>query len=421
MNSFYYLRIKYYVSILFPFGENDMFKNRSHRVRFSLFSIFITLAFTLPIAVYAQQEDAATLKIRAKALMEKQQLTEALPLYEKLALLTPNDADVHTNLGFSLLGKAANTEDPLERRQFRARARKAFVRADELDGSSMMIKGLIEGIPVDGADPEGFSDNAEANRQMTKGEAAFTSGRLDDALSCYESALKIDPRCYYAAVFSGDVYVQKGNFAAAENWYQKAIKIDPLVETAYRYSATPLMKQGKFELARDRYVEAFITAPYDKLAVNGIIQWAEATKAGLGHPKIDVPKITIGPDGKANSTLNINPLVDDGSLAWSSYVATRELWRKGKFAATFPKETAYRHSVMEEADALRSVVSSANAFKPKKLNEQIALLAKLDKEGLLEAFILMAIPDAGIASDHRKYLIENRVKLRQYVLNYVIH
>ena len=103
-----------------------------------------------------------------------------------------------------------------------------------------------------------------------------------------------------------------------------------------------------------------------------------------------------------------------------SYVTTRELWRKEKFSKQFPKERAYRHTLVEEADALRSVVSTAKTLKLKKLNDQIELLSKLDQDGVLEAYILMAIPDAGIAQDHRGYLRANRAKLRQYVAGYVI-
>jgi hypothetical protein len=140
----------------------------------------------------------------------------------------------------------------------------------------------------------------------------------------------------------------------------------------------------------------------------------------LGHPKIDITKTTVGQDGKENTAINVNPGAEDGSIAWIAYSATREAWKKKKFAKTFPNEGVYRHSLVEEADALRSVVSMARSLKPKTLNSQIAMIDKLDREGLLEAYILMAIPDRGIAQDHPGYLRANRDKLRLYVLRYVI-
>jgi hypothetical protein len=151
-----------------------------------------------------------------------------------------------------------------------------------------------------------------------------------------------------------------------------------------------------------------------------MLQWGEATKTPLGHPKVDVPQTTVGADGKSNTTINVNPLADDGSMAWIAYSATRESWKKEKFAKAFPEEKLYRHSLAEEVDALRSVVSMAKTLKVKSLNQQIATLEKLDKEGLLEAFVLMAKPTQGIAKDHHAYIRSNREKLRKYVVAYVV-
>lgn len=378
--------------------------------------ILVTLG---AISAGAQTDDAAKLRTDAFKLMDAQKTTEALPLLERLAVLTPNDAAVQRNLGFALLGKSKNTTDPTEARQFRARAHMAFVRARAAGDDSPLVSGLIDSIPADGGAEASFGPNLKADEIMQDAEAAFTSGNLDKALELYQKALKIDPKLYYAALFSGDVYTHKNMYTDAEVWYQKAISINPNIETAYRYSATPLMKQKKYSEARDRYVEAWITEPYSKFAIQGMVQWGQTTGTTLGHPQIDRPKTTVGDDGKEKTTINVNPS-DDGSMAWIAYSAARETWKKEKFVKTFPGETIYRHSLREEADALRTVVRTARELKPKKLNEQIALLEKLDQDGLLEAYILMATPDAGIARDHAEYLKSNREKLRQYVVNYVI-
>ena len=151
-----------------------------------------------------------------------------------------------------------------------------------------------------------------------------------------------------------------------------------------------------------------------------MVQWGQITKTRLAHPKVEPPEVKPGKDGKMETTINVNPLMDDGSMGWMAYVTTREDWSKQKFAKEFPGEKTYRHSVREEADALRSVVSMAKSLKPKKLNDQIALIEQMDKDGVLEAFIIMAMPDAGIAADHADYLRKNRDKLRLYVTKYVI-
>ncbi|MCA1817430.1 MAG: tetratricopeptide repeat protein [Acidobacteria bacterium] len=260
---------------------------------------------------------------------------------------------------------------------------------------------------------------------MNKAEASFSLGKLDDALANYQKALQLDPRLYEAALFSGDVYTQRGDYAQAEVWYQKAISIDPNRETAWRYSATPLMKQHKYDVARDRYVEAYINEPYNRLAGGGLTQWSQITQTRIGHPEIEIPtNVTYNDKGEPQINLDASALLggkDDGSFTWISYGATRTEWYKEKFAKTFPSERAYRHSLAEEADALRSVISlAASDKKVKTLSPVIAALKKLDDAGLLEAYILLARPDRGIAQDYAAYRQQNRDKLRRYVVEYVL-
>ena len=369
-------------------------------------------------------ESTAEMKRRAGELLKENNYTEALPLLEKIDKAEPNDAETQFNLAFALIGTAQNTKDDAARKSLRLRARNAFIKAKKLGHEEPKLDALILSLPEDGSDAPGFTANAEANKLMEEGEALFSQGKPDEALKKYQKALELDPKLYLAAVFSGDVYMHKEDWDQAETWYQKAIAIDPDKETAYRYSATPLMKQRKTEAARDRYVEAFIVEPYNRFARGGLIQWAQATQTQLAHPEIDIPtNVTFDEKGDAKVNLDANILLggkEDGSFAWISYGTTRSGWRKEKFAKTFPKEKAYRHSLVEEADALRSVVSLAIADKPKKLSPSLARLKKLDEEGLLEAYILIARPDEGIAQDHPAYLKQNRDKLRRYMLAYVV-
>jgi len=154
-------------------------------------------------------------------------------------------------------------------------------------------------------------------------------------------------------------------------------------------------------------------------------QWGDVTKTPLGHPKIDIPtNVQFDEKGDAKINLDASALLggkDDGSFAWIVYGGTRSLWHKEKFAQTFPEEKTYRHSLNEEADALRSVVRVATSDKKaKRLGPSLAKLKELDDKGLLEAYILLATPDAGIAADFPKYLAQNRDKLRRYVVEYVL-
>ncbi|MGI9167716.1 MAG: tetratricopeptide repeat protein [Pyrinomonadaceae bacterium] len=390
------------------------------------FLLFCLSPVWQPVPVFAQTgESLAEWKQKVADLAKQQKYTEALPILEKLAIADPSDARTHFYLGFALIAQATNTKDAGARKALRVRARNAFIKSKELGIQEPVVDALIQSTPADGSDGKVFSQNAEANKAMTEAEALFSQGKLDGALTFYSKALQLDPTLYHAALFSGDVYLQRGDFPQAEIWYQKAIAIDPNRETAYRYSATPFMKQGKYAQARDRYVEAYISEPYNSFSTAGLTQWGQATQTKLAHPKIDIPtNVTFDEKGDAKIDLDATALLngkDDGSFAWISYGATRSIWRKEKFAKTYPQEKTYRHSLAEEADALQSVLTlSTSDKKVKNLNSSLLKLKKLNDDGLLEAYILLARADDGIAKDHPSYLRQHRDNLRRYVVEYVI-
>ncbi|MEO8434451.1 MAG: tetratricopeptide repeat protein [Pyrinomonadaceae bacterium] len=398
---------------------------------FLKFATLLTFGFYLvtvaaPARIQAQTGDnLAELKKQIRVLTDQNRFTEALPLLEKLAAAEPDNAETHFYLGFALVAQANATVDDRDRKALRARARSEFIRSKNLGNSEPLVEAMIGSMAADGSEGPDFSKNIGAHLLMVKAESFFSQGQMEEALRNYQKALILDPTLYEAALFSGDVFSQKGDFAQAEVWYQKAISVDPNRETAYRYSATPLMKQRKYDEARDRYVEAFITEPYNRFTVVGLTNWSQATNTVLAHPRIEIPT-TVTFDDKGDAKINLDGSVllggkDDGSFAWISYGATRSLWHKEKFAKTFPNELSYRHSLAEEADALRSVITMATADKKTKtLSPALAKLKKLNDEGLLEAFILMAQPTEGIAKDHPAYIKENRDKLRRYVVTYVI-
>ncbi len=408
---------------------------RLRLTRLSIACLLSLLVFLVPITTtLAQTETLAELKQKGEALVAQNDLVGSVPIFEKLVLLEPKNAEFQYHLGFGLLAQARTITDPPQRAKVRVRAREAFVRARDLGNSTQLVLALIESIPKNGELSDvNFSNNTEAHELMEKGESAFATGKMDQAMGFYQAALALDPKLYEAALYTGDVNMHTGKFGDAEIWYQKAIAIDPNRETAYRYSATPLMKQGKFDAARDRYIEAYIREPYSRLAIGGLIQWGNATKTQLAHPKIDIPA-TIGTSANGNTkiTLGGGDNDDDGSFAWFAYGMSRAVWQTGKdglsdkFKTAFPNEKVYRHSLAEEVDALKMTVTTLKARMSdknspvKNLNPQLKKLIEIHDAGLLEAYILIAKPDDGIAQDHAAYLKSNSEKLRRYVVEYVL-
>jgi tetratricopeptide (TPR) repeat protein len=379
----------------------------------------VAIVFTAFFSANAQTDkELGEATVQALRLFEQERFAEAIPHFEIIVKALPDQPQVRFMYGFCLITKSKQVSDTNEAKVLSTKALEQFMKAKELGFKSPENDALIailSGKPTPAAEPS-YSLNKDAEKFMVEGETLFAQSKYDEAIKNFEKALALDPKIYQAALSGGDSYTAKSDWENAEKWYQRGIAIDPNRETAYRYSGTPLMKQKKYDAARERYIEAFITEPYNRMSSRGIGLWAQATEAKLGHPAVDIPEVSFDAKGKAVPKV---ALTDDASARpWLAYLAAREIWKNEKFLKSFPKETAYRHSLQEEVEALRAAIVAAK--EQKSPNKQFELLTKMDSEGVLEAFVLLAKPDDGIAEDHPEFLKNNRPKLRQYVQNYVI-
>ena len=393
--------------------------------------ILLTILFTLLLvapapSVQAQQPDED--RQRAFRLYKDTKYTEALPLFEKLAAKNPDDVAVIETYGLLVMTQAAYLKDPAARKQARIRGRELLLRAQKLGADSALLRTMIDQTPPDGGDDTGFSTKKEVDEAMREGEAAFASGNLPKAIEMYQQALLLDPKLYEAALFLGDVYFKSADQVKAGEWYERAVNINPDRETAYRYWGDALMKQGHVTEAGDKFVEAYIAEPYSRLARAGFIGWGERVHIDLAHPRVVLPA-NVDRKGDKETTITLDPNLlkkDDksgSSAAWVTYSLVRANWASTEFAKQYPNEKTYRHSLKEEAAAMRAALKvleeqkNANASN---VDPSLQILKKLDKEGLLEPFILLALPDAGIAEDFVAYRRSNVENLRRYVKQYVL-
>jgi tetratricopeptide (TPR) repeat protein len=391
----------------------------------SLLLIFVCLVFAP--AVIAQKDDPE--RKRAFELYDDAQWIEALPLFEKLAVRYPEDGQVIEALGMLLIGQTAYVKDAEARKTARKRGRELLVKAQSLGVDNALLKSTIETIPPDGGNDTGFSLKKEVDEAMREGEAAFARNDMPKALEMYQRALLLDPKLYEAALFAGDVYYKTAEQKKASEWFARAAGINPDRETAYRYWGDSLMKQGRVTEAGDKFVEAYIAEPYSRLARAAFINWANKIQINLAHPEIEVPtNVTPNTESKTgNTSITIDPNTfkkdDKSGAAWMIYGFTRASWVQTEFAKNYPEEKKYRHSLKEEAAAMRSAIKVLEEKKvkdPNSIDKSLLLIMKLDKEGLLESFILLAMPDEGIAQDFVPYRRTNVENLRRYVKDYVL-
>ena len=360
-----------------------------HNLSLKVIAASLLVAFVcLQGTVTAQSQEQ--IREQAMQLFDANNFVAALPLLEKAAVAFPDDVVVASRLGFVLYALGTTTKDPAVRKQHWQRARKILLQAQANGDDSNLTRITLESLSredLSAASVVPFSDKKAAEAEIRKGEDAFVRGEIEKALVAYKRALELDPKLYEAALYAGDMEFRlahaskdaayrKQHFEQAGIWFTKAIAIDPDRETAYRYWGDSLDEEGKTEEARDRFIEAIIAEPYSNRAYVGLSQWGDRHQVSLGHPKIEIPtNLTSKKTGEVNITLDSSLLKrdDDGSAAWMMYGIVRAGWmdskdgkRSEKFSKAYPDETAYRHSIAEEVEALRGVLESVRVQKKEK-------------------------------------------------------
>ena len=364
---------------------------------------------------------------RAKALYTEGKRVDALPLYEDLAKAHPNEWLYQERLADCLGAKATQLSDPAEVKALRARVREAARRAVELGDPNYFVQLLAK---TDPDAPVQIAPASPGGALLQEGEKAFTAGDYPTALAKYAAAADADPQLYFAPLFAGDTAFEQRDMKTAAKWFARAIEVDPNRETAYRYWGDALFKIGNDRAAaKEKFIDAIVAEPYNKLAWQGLQQWAQRQQAVLLAPKIERPAApVVDPKKPNNITININAGATDdkqhpGASAWLMYSLLRAGYRGDEFKKHFPGEKQYRRSLQEEDSALSAVVA---VLKEKKvavdsLDESLRNLVELSDAGMLDCWILINGADQGIAQDYDAYRKEHRQLLHDYLERFVVH
>lgn len=359
---------------------------------------------------------------QATSLYDKANMVAAVPLYEDLHAQRPQSFEFTERLAMTLTSKAAQQPDA-EARATRQRARKLFLEAKAAGDNSNFVQVMLEKLPENEA-PETATPPIPGQEWVQKGEVAFTSGDLQTALGFYAKALEVNPQYYAAALFAGDAEFKLNHPAEAGKWFAKAIAINPDKETAHRYWGDCLDKAGEHKQAESEFIEAIIADPYERTPRVGLKQWADANHARIAPPPITLPK-RAEPDAKGdtNIDLDMSTMMSPAGAGWLVYLMSPTVWQKGEFAKHYPNETKYRHSLAEESQALHSVLSILKEKKvsDSKLDPTLKSLIAIDKDGMLDCYILFDAPDQGIAQDYVAYRAEHRELMHRYIEKYDIH
>ena len=328
----------------------------------------------------------------------------AFPLLAKLAAADSNDRPVLFRYAFTVLENSKLLADSAARKAERAHARAVMARVLVLDAKDPLAEAFVRAIPVDGGQDVTYSKNTVVDAAMRRAEKAFAGGDKVGAMAGYRDALGIEPNEYNAATYLGDVFAQDGRVDSAIVWYRRAIAINPMRETAHRYMSDMFLKNKRFDEARDEAVEAMVAQPFYRLARQGFAQWAQAVKAPIGFPVIDVPP----KDSLAHRKVAV------------AYDSVHRAWRgtAGSISALFqeqyPAETTYRASLAEEIAALKAAAVSGDS------TLTTANITRLAAAGELEALVFFTRGNEGISHDYPGYVRDHHDALMRFWLDFVI-
>ncbi|MGP8174434.1 MAG: tetratricopeptide repeat protein [Terracidiphilus sp.] len=379
--------------------------------------------FGLAMAGFAQDDEAA----RANALYKAGKRPEALPLYEDLAKAHPSEQLYFERLADCLGAEAVQLSDPAQIKAVRTRERDAAKRAVELGDTAEFVRQMAN---LDPDQPLFAGIDSPGKALLAEAEKAYTAGDFATAMAKYTAAAETDPKLYEAPLYAGDTAYVQQDLKTAAQWFARAIAIDPNRETAYRYWGDAILKYGNDPAAaKGRFIDAIVAEPYNKLAWQGIQQWAQIEKAVILAPKIERPAAPVVDVKKPNNiTINIDPDATDekkhpGGYAWMGYSMARAAFRGDGFKQAFPNEKEYRHTLKEEDTALSAVaeIVKEGKIKPEKLDESLRNLVELNDAGMLDCWILISGSDDGIARDYDGYRKEHRQLLHDYLEKFVVH
>ena len=190
------------------------------------------------------------------ALSQMRRRQEALDCFDHLLSLNPDWGDAWYNKGVLLL----NAKDVLE-------ARICFEKAQQL-GHHRAAAGIVQ-CDRQMSQPKEHSDVSKLQDPQAwfkRGVALDQSGRLEEACSCYDRALSLDPENVGAWVNKGRALRALGDVRQAISCYQRVLELDPNHEQAWVNLGVALRSSGRPEEAVRCYDTAIGLDPRNVLA-----------------------------------------------------------------------------------------------------------------------------------------------------------
>jgi len=191
--------------------------------------------------------------------------------YREAIRLQPNSTVYYNNLGNALLARRRWSEA--------AEALRTALRLDPDNPAALTNLGHVlyaMGDPGVLVEAESICRRAVAvapslpQASENLGNLLRLQGRFDDAMACYESALKQDPRRSMPLLLMGRLLQERGDFDGAARFYEDARRLEPTSARCHVNYASLWADRGNFEEAARYYRAARGFDPGNVMAQHGL-------------------------------------------------------------------------------------------------------------------------------------------------------
>jgi tetratricopeptide (TPR) repeat protein len=215
---------------------------------------------------------------KASKLLKKKKFPEAISIYDKILKLTPYDVACLYLKGNALFEIGKHEE-------------------------ALGLYEKIAGIDI---------NYISADTWNSKGNAFLNLMNYKSSISCYNRALKVNKKHFWAWRNKGLAYQYLGQFKKADECYDKALKINPDYSTALNDKGVLALEQGKYAEAISWYKKALDFDENQQWlwgnlgnAYYYLGQYDEASEFYLKAVEID-PNYTVALNGLGNIQFNKN-------------------------------------------------------------------------------------------------------------------
>ncbi|NES04402.1 MAG: tetratricopeptide repeat protein [Okeania sp. SIO2F4] len=195
-------------------------------------------------------------KIIGNSLQALGKLSEALDWYKKALEIKPDFGEVYANIG-TIFAQQKQWEKAIQsyRRAIAIKPDFAGVYRNlakiytQVDRSTDAAEYLYQALRLE-------PGKATAEEFLFTGNNLNENGQLEQAIACYEEAIKLKPQLVEASYKLGEILIQNGQWGEAVVCYQRVISANPKNLEAYEKLGDGLLKQGQLYLALQNYQKA---------------------------------------------------------------------------------------------------------------------------------------------------------------------